>query len=81
MATATVPDLVGEPSMQEVEKLFREHYQLIYRTAYAITGRAEDAEDVLQTVFSGLFDGEPHLTFSRTPKAIVSAPSAHRWIP
>ena len=51
MATAAVSDLVGEPSMQEVEKLFREHYQLIYRTAYAITGRAEDAEDVLQTVF------------------------------
>jgi RNA polymerase sigma-70 factor (ECF subfamily) len=51
MTTSMVSDLVGEPSMQEVEKLFREHYQLIYRTAYAITGRAEDAEDVLQTVF------------------------------
>src|SRR5262245_11097668 len=49
MQTAAASDSVGEA--HELEDLFREHYQLVYRTAYGVTGRAEDAEDVLQTVF------------------------------
>jgi RNA polymerase sigma-70 factor, ECF subfamily len=36
---------------RELERLFREHHDLIFRTAYRVTGSAEDAEDVLQTVF------------------------------
>jgi RNA polymerase sigma factor (sigma-70 family) len=36
---------------KELERLFREHNELVFRTAYRVTGRAEDAEDVLQTVF------------------------------
>src|SRR5215213_7998918 len=36
---------------KELERLFREHHDLIFRTAYRVTGSAEDAEDVLQTVF------------------------------
>jgi DNA-directed RNA polymerase specialized sigma24 family protein len=36
---------------QEFEDLFREHYQLVYRTACVVTGSREDAEDVLQTIF------------------------------
>jgi len=36
---------------KELEKLFREHNELVFRTAYRVTGSAEDAEDVLQTVF------------------------------
>jgi RNA polymerase sigma-70 factor (ECF subfamily) len=35
----------------DLERLFREHHGLVYRAAYRITGRAEDAEDVLQTLF------------------------------
>jgi RNA polymerase sigma-70 factor (ECF subfamily) len=31
--------------------LFTAHHAAVYRTAYRITGQAEDAEDVLQTVF------------------------------
>ena len=34
-----------------LEEIFREHYQLIYRTAYSVTGSPHDAEDVLQTIF------------------------------
>jgi RNA polymerase sigma factor (sigma-70 family) len=41
----------GEVLSQEFEELFREHYQLLYRTAYGITGNRHDAEDVLQSVF------------------------------
>lgn len=36
---------------KELEKLFRQHNDLIFRTAYRVTGSAADAEDVLQTVF------------------------------
>lgn len=35
----------------ELELAFRKHYQLVFRTAYRITGNAGDAEDVLQTIF------------------------------
>jgi RNA polymerase sigma-70 factor (ECF subfamily) len=31
--------------------MFREHHGLVYRAAYRVTGNANDAEDVLQTVF------------------------------
>jgi RNA polymerase sigma-70 factor (ECF subfamily) len=35
----------------QFEELYRLHAEFIYRTAYGVTGRREDAEDVLQTVF------------------------------
>jgi RNA polymerase sigma-70 factor, ECF subfamily len=51
MSKAAVSDLISEHLTQEFEELFRANYQMVYRTAYGITGRTEDAEDVLQTVF------------------------------
>ena len=36
---------------EDLEALFREHYSLIYRTAYSVTGSSQDAEDVLQDLF------------------------------
>lgn len=35
----------------DLEALFERHYDRVYRAAYRITGRSQDAEDVLQTVF------------------------------
>jgi RNA polymerase sigma-70 factor, ECF subfamily len=35
----------------ELERIFRENHALVFRAAYRITGNADDAEDVLQTVF------------------------------
>ena len=35
----------------ELEALFQEHHEQVFRAAYRITGSASDAEDVLQTVF------------------------------
>ena len=43
------PIPVAPPS--SLETLFREHHELVYRAAYRVTGNAQDAEDVLQTVF------------------------------
>src|SRR5262245_19337194 len=39
---------------QEFEALFLEHCQMLHRTAYAITGHRQDAEDVLQSIFVNL---------------------------
>ena len=39
---------------QELEQLFVEHCQMLHRTAYAITGHRQDAEDVLQSIFINL---------------------------
>ena len=36
---------------RELEELFLEHCQMVHRTAYAITGHRQDAEDVLQSIF------------------------------
>lgn len=42
------------------EEMFREHHQLVYRTACVITGSPEDAQDVLQTIFMQLLaQGNP----------------------
>lgn len=35
----------------DVAALYATHHGMVYRTAYRIVGQAEDAEDVLQTVF------------------------------
>jgi len=35
----------------EIEKAFLENHELVYRTAFRVTGNASDAEDVLQTLF------------------------------
>ena len=51
MRTASMPQVTERPFSQEFEALFDEHYALVYRTAYGITGRVEDAEDVVQTIF------------------------------
>lgn len=58
MSTAMVSDIGQESPANEVERLFRENYQLIYRTAYSITGTRQDAEDVLQTIFLRLLKRE-----------------------
>jgi len=49
MPIAAVRD--GEALPQTLEELFREHAQMIHRTAYVITGHRQDAEDVLQSIF------------------------------
>jgi RNA polymerase sigma-70 factor, ECF subfamily len=49
MPIAAVRD--GETLPHTLEKLFREHAQMIHSTAYVITGHRQDAEDVLQSIF------------------------------
>lgn len=41
----------GVASIKDVETLFRENHDRVFRAAYRVTGSVVDAEDVLQTVF------------------------------
>lgn len=52
----------------EFEEIFNAHSRFVYRTAYAVTGRHEDAEDVLQTIFLRLARREISLEVLRNPK-------------
>ncbi len=47
---AEIMELANQPAM-DLEAVFREHHGMVFRAAYRITGNADDAEDVLQTVF------------------------------
>ena len=50
MVAAAQPEVI--PAMaEELEQIYRAHHVRVLRTAYRITGRMSDAEDVLQTVF------------------------------
>ena len=44
------------PPPPELEQLFRQYADVVYRTALRVTGRPEEAEDVLQTVFLRLLN-------------------------
>jgi RNA polymerase sigma-70 factor (ECF subfamily) len=48
VAVSDVPDT---SLRRELEQLFRDNYQMLYRTAYSILHNREDAEDVPQTIF------------------------------
>jgi RNA polymerase sigma factor (sigma-70 family) len=55
----------------ELEGLFREHYDRVYRAAYRITGSKADAEDVLQTVFLRLAGRGRDLDLSPNPASYL----------
>jgi len=60
-AQVQIPATMQPP--QPVEALFREHHDRVFRVAYRVTGNADDAEDVLQTIFLRLVrrETEPDL--------------------
>jgi RNA polymerase sigma factor (sigma-70 family) len=53
---------------QQLERIFDRHYELIYRTAYSLTGSAADAEDIVQTIFVRLLNRELPPDLSTTPE-------------
>lgn len=46
-------------SAPDLEQVFREHHAMVFRAAYRVTGNADDAEDVLQTVFLRMVKRDP----------------------
>lgn len=71
MQASRVPRMDGQAFPQEFEGLFQEHYVLVYRTAYGVTGRVEDAEDVVQTVFLRLLQRDRPRDFLKNPKGYL----------
>jgi len=47
------------PAPPDLDHIYREHYAMVYRAAYRVTGNSSDAEDVLQTVFLRLLRRAP----------------------
>jgi RNA polymerase sigma-70 factor, ECF subfamily len=71
MRATSVPGMAGESFPQEFEEVFQEHYVLVYRTAYGVTGRVEDAEDVVQTIFLRLLRRERPRDFLKNPRGYL----------
>src|SRR6188474_2823468 len=72
MPIASMPQVIASPFAREFEDVFEEHYSLVYRTAYGITGRVEDAEDVVQTVFLRLLQ-------RGTPPELLKNPAGYLY--
>ena len=71
MSSASTSDLIVERLPLEFGEIFREHYPLVYRTAYGVTGRVEDAEDVVQTIFLRLLQRETSPDLQKNPKGYL----------
>ena len=56
---------------EELESIFREHSEFVYRTAYRITGSEADAEDVMQTLFLKLLRSPLPPDIQQTPRAYL----------
>jgi RNA polymerase sigma-70 factor (ECF subfamily) len=71
MPTVTLRSMTCGPLNQEFDELFRQHHQLIYRTALGVTGSSEDAEDVLQTIFLRLLGREFPPDLNKNPRGYL----------
>ena len=69
--TLTVSKQNEAPSLPDFERLFMEHAPLVYRTAYAVMGNREDADDILQTIFLRLLRREFPPDLGRNPAAYL----------
>jgi len=68
MSRATILKFGRTVLTKELEDIFRDHSQFIYRTAYTVTGNHADAEDVLQTIFVKLLQREMTSRFWDQPR-------------
>jgi len=66
---ATQP--IEHPEELPMEQVFRDHASRVMSAAYRVTGRAEDAEDVLQTVFMRLVRREGTARLEGNPAAYL----------
>jgi RNA polymerase sigma factor (sigma-70 family) len=71
MSIAALPSARDMALTSELEDLYREHHELIYRTAYSVTGSRPDAEDVLQIIFLRLLRRGLPRDLERNPKGYL----------
>ena len=56
---------------QDIERLFRENYAMLYRTAYSMLDNPADAEDVPQTIFLRLLRSGLPTDLQKNPKGYL----------
>ena len=61
----------GSGRERELEQLFREHYHMLYRTAYSILDNPSDAEEVPQTIFLRLLSSNLPPEMNKNPKGYL----------
>jgi RNA polymerase sigma-70 factor (ECF subfamily) len=71
MSTASTSETLVGPLMRDLDQVFQEHADLVFGTACEITGRREDGEDVVQTVFLRLLRRGLPSKFHDNPKAYL----------
>ena len=71
MSTVTISQENKTTLQEEFERLYREHATFVYRTALRITRNAEEAEDILQTIFLRLLRRESSPDFQKLPRAYL----------
>ena len=80
MSAVTAFKVTSQLTDSELDQLFREHYQLVYRAAFSVTRSAEDAEDVLQTIFMRLVRREFPPDLKKNPKAYLYRAAFNRAV-
>jgi RNA polymerase sigma-70 factor (ECF subfamily) len=71
MSPIAVPMPANVALPQELERIYRAHAPLVYRTAWGVLGSREDAEDVVHTVFLRLLRRESPPDLQQNPKAYL----------
>jgi RNA polymerase sigma-70 factor (ECF subfamily) len=71
MPMNAVADVGREPDAQDFEAIFRQLSPMVYRTARALTGRPEEAEDIVQAIFLKLIERELPVVFRKDPRAYL----------
>ena len=71
MPAATESGTIGDPLMRDLEEVFRQHSNLVFGTACEVTGKGEDGEDVVQTVFLRLLRNGLPREFQKNPKGYL----------
>jgi RNA polymerase sigma-70 factor (ECF subfamily) len=78
--SVTAAKVTSQRTDAEFDQVFRDHYQLVYRTAFGVTRSAEDAEDVLQMLFLGLVGRPFPPGLKRNPKAYLYRAAFNRAV-
>ncbi len=71
MPMNAVADVSREPDAQDFEAIFRQLSPMVYRTARALPGRPEEAEDIVQAIFLKLIERELPVVFRKDPRAYL----------
>ena len=71
MSLATMSELNQETPSPDLENAYRQYAPMVYRTARAVTGSSEDAEDVLQSIFLKLIRQEHVPGIDKNPRAYL----------